>query len=150
MTERKASVFLCDEALFSLSGKITISGMYTQDLVVAGNEQQIGQLVFFFTIETPKSEPFKSLTLKVVFPGSDPIEAPTPTAVIPTASANPRRKSIIHRAPLLIPQPILRPGRIVASVIHESGEIEAGGFWVVTLEEAQKAIAANASVVKSG
>jgi hypothetical protein len=150
MAERKASAFVCDEALFSLTGKITISGMYTQDIVISSNEQQINQLVFVFTIETPISEPFKTLTLKVAFPGSDPIEVPAATAIAPIASADPRRKQIIYRQPVLIPQPTLRPGRIVASVVHESGEIEAGGFWVVSLEEAQKAFAAATSVVKAG
>jgi hypothetical protein len=142
MAERKASAFVCDEALFSLSGKITISGMYTQDIVISSNEQQITQLVFLFTVETPKSEPFKSLTMKVVFPGSDPIEAPALTAINPPASTDPRRKQITYRLPLLIPQPVLRPGRIVASVVHEDGEMEAAGFWVVTMEEAQKTVAA--------
>jgi hypothetical protein len=36
---------------------------------------------------------------------------------------------------------ILRPGRIVASVVHEGGEMEAGGFWVVNVVEVQKAAA---------
>jgi len=147
VAERKAFAFLCDEALFSLTGKITISGMYAHDLIIPSNEQQINQLVFFFTIETPKSKPCESLTLKVTFPGSDPIEAPASLAVVP--NTDPRRKLIIYRQPLLIPMPILRPGRIVASVVHESGEIEAGGFWVVTLEEAQKALATAATAAKT-
>jgi hypothetical protein len=149
MTERKASVFVCDEVLFSLTGKVTISGMYTQDIVISGEEQQIGQLAFFFTIETPKSEPFKSLLLKIAFPGSDPIQTPAPVTTQPNFSNDDRRKSIIHRQPLLIPLPILRPGRIVASVVHESGEIEAGGFWVVSVEEAQKAMAAATAKAKN-
>jgi hypothetical protein len=50
---------------------------------------------------------------------------------------------------MLIPMPILRPGRIVASVVHESGEMEAGGFWVISLEEAQQALAAASAVTKT-
>lgn len=135
---RKASAFVCDEALFSLTGKITISGLYTQDIIIVSNEQQINQLLFFFTVETPKSEPFKSATLKITFPGGEPVLVPMITIIPPTSLDDDRRKSMVFRQPVLVPMPILRPGRIVASVLHEGGEMEAGGFWVVTLEEAQK------------
>jgi hypothetical protein len=94
-----------------------------------------------FTIETPISDPFKSLTLRVSFPGSEPIEMIAPTGTPLRAGSDSRRRQIVYRLPLLTPQPILRPGRIVATVIHENGEMEAGSFWVVTLEEAQMALA---------
>ncbi len=135
---RKASAFVCDEALFSLTGKITISGLYTQDIVIVSNEQQINQLVFLFTVETSKSQPFKSAMLKIAFPGGDPVLVPMMTVIHPASIDDDRRKSMVFRQPVLVPMPILRPGRIVASVLHEDGEMEAGGFWVVTMEEAQK------------
>jgi hypothetical protein len=150
MTERKASAFVCDEALFSLSGKITISGMYTQDILIAGNEQQISQLVFFFTIETPISQPFDFIKLRATLPASEPVEVAPAITMPQTLSADPRRRQIIFRLPMLIPMPVLRPGRMVASVIHEGGEMEAGGFWIVSLEEMQKAAAGEAKPYVQG
>jgi hypothetical protein len=138
MTERTASVFVCDEVLFSLTGKVQVIGMYTQDIVIPSEELPVNQLVFFFTVHTLRTDPFHSLKFRIDFPGSNPIEYEIPPFVA-QATQDHRRKQIIYRQPVLTQQQILRPGRIVASVIHERGEIEAGGFWIMTAEEARKA-----------
>jgi hypothetical protein len=138
MTERTASVFVCDELLFSLTGKVQAIGLYTQDIVIPSEELLINQLIFFFTVQTPRTDPFHSLKFKVAFPGSDPIEMEILPLVV-QANHDERRKQIVYRQAMLTQQQMLRPGRIVTSVIHERGEIEAGGFWIMTAEEARKA-----------
>ena len=140
--ERRASVLVCDEMMYSLTGKVTLAGIYIQDIVIPGPALQMNQLVFFFTVETPKEEPFRSLTYKVQLPGSPPVLQPTPIIVHNIGATDPRRKKITFRQPLLIQQPVLLPGRIEASVIHENGEIDAGGIWIITAEEASAAAAA--------
>jgi len=136
MPGRKATVIICDDALFSLGGKINISGMYSYDVIIPTSEQQIAQLVFLFTVLTSKEEPLKTLTLKITFPGSEPINFPGNLTGLPHRIPD-DRKTIVYQQPVLVPLPILRPGKIVASVVHEAGEIEAGSLWVVTLEDAQ-------------
>jgi hypothetical protein len=128
MASRHATVIICDEILFSLTGKFNILGNYTADLSIPQNPTQLPQLVFLFLIETDATDPFQSLSLRVAFPDSEPIKHSIPTFANPVTLERPR--STI-RWPLLIPQPSLRPGPIEAKVIHEKGELIAATPWVV-------------------
>jgi hypothetical protein len=131
MIDRKASVFACDDLHQSLNGKLTISGMYAQDIVIAGEEVMAPQLIFFFMIEGPLADPFKNITLKVVLPGEAAQEQPISVGPMPP-SVDPRRNRMLMKIPYLISRPILRPGKIETIVIHEKGELDAGGVWVVS------------------
>jgi hypothetical protein len=131
MSERRASVFVCDELFFTLVGKVTISGMYTtNDIAIPGDELRAAQMVFVFLIETPVEDPLMSITLKVTFPGSDPVIVPPQNMGFFT---DPRRKVMVSKQPFLIQQPLLRPGRIETAVIHDKGEINAGDIWITSL-----------------
>lgn len=129
MIPRHASVFICDEILISLTGKYNILGNYTGDIAIPSEPAPAAQLVFLFVIETDVKDLYQSLALQVTLPGSPPIKQAIP--VIPQIPLLPDRPRWSMRWPLLIPQPLLRPGRIEAKVIHESGELTAGTPWIV-------------------
>ncbi|PPQ17933.1 hypothetical protein CV770_18370 [Bradyrhizobium sp. AC87j1] len=131
MDSRTASVIVCDDALFGLTGKAFLNGVYTTDIMIPGELLMVQQLVFYFTVETPKAKPFKSVTLRVSPPGSVPSQVEVPLASL-QAAQNPNRPSMILRGPLLIQQLVLRPGKIEAKVITETEELDAGGIWVVS------------------
>jgi hypothetical protein len=129
MIERKAIAFACDEVSWTITGKITISGIYTGDISLPQLELRVAQIVFFFIMETDVADPFQTITLRVTLPGIAPEFLPVP--IFPTVH-NEGRQRVVIRQPFLISNPTLRPGRIVMSLIHERGEIEAGSIWVTT------------------
>jgi hypothetical protein len=129
MIPRHASVFICDELLFSLTGKFNLFGNYTGDITIPADPTPVTQLIFYFIVETDVTNPFQSLTLQVTLPDSIPIVQPIP--VLPQVAIQQGRPRWTIRWPLLIPQPSLRPGRIEAKAIHESGELIAGTPWIV-------------------
>ena len=63
---RTASMIVCDDILFGLTGKAFLQGVYTGDITIHGNALAVPQLIFYFTVETSKEKPFKKMTLKVV------------------------------------------------------------------------------------
>jgi hypothetical protein len=145
MSERKASFLVCDDLLFSMNGKVNLTGIYTQDIVISTEELQLPQLIFFFVVETPKDQLFQKITFRIELPGLPPADSEFPVGVRKAALLDDRRKMITWRHPIMLQQPILRPGRVSASVIHETGTIDAGGIWIITLEEAQRGASLDAS-----
>jgi hypothetical protein len=130
--ERRASVIVCDEVLFALTGKVFLQGVYPSDITIFGQEISYPQLVFYFTAETSKEYPFKKMTLKVVPPGMPPALLDVPIETIPQ-TRNPDRPKMVIRAPILIQQILLRPGKIETAVITEVEELDAGGMWVASI-----------------
>jgi hypothetical protein len=133
MISRHASVFVCDELLVSLSGKFNILGNFTGDISIPADPTPVAQLVFLFIIEADANDPFRSLAMQVTLPGSAPVTQQVP--VIAQVPVLPGRPRWTMRWPLLINQPILRPGRVEAKVIHENGELIAGTPWIVMLAQ---------------
>jgi hypothetical protein len=131
MAERRASVIVCDEILYAMTGKAFLQGVYQSDIMIPGQELTIQQLVFYFSAETPRDNPFKKIVLKVIPPGMPPSQVDV--ALPPTPNLTPDRNKMILRAPLLLQQPILRPGKIETIVVTESEELDAGGAWVVSV-----------------
>jgi hypothetical protein len=129
MIRRSASVIVCDDILIGLTGKVHLQGVYPSDITIPGDVLSINQLVFYFTAETPKDKPFKKLVLKVTPPGAGPTQIEIPLSSVSQVS-NPERPKMILRAPLLMQQVLLRPGKIEAKVITESEELDAGGIWI--------------------
>src|SRR5579872_480683 len=130
MTERSASVLVCDNILFDVTGKAYLHGLYPGDITMPGDELLVNQLVFYFTIQAPKTTkmtPFEIVTLRVTPPGATMSELSIPVANLVHAP-NPNRPFMILRAPLLIQQLVLRPGKIETKVIVDGEEIDAGGF----------------------
>jgi hypothetical protein len=135
MASRQAMVLVADEIYFNLHGKAILQGVYNSDLVINSDEMKAPQLVFYFSIETDLSEPFQSLGIEITFPGSEPIKQPVlvppPQFLTAQVQANPTRSRWYTRHPVLIPAPVLRPGRIEVKVIHESGEIKLIAPWII-------------------
>jgi hypothetical protein len=129
MIPRHATVIICDELLFSITGKINLLGSYTGDITIPTDPTQVGQLLFYFLVETDVQDPYKSLTFQVTLPQANPVTQIVP--VVPQIQILSGRPRYTVRLPLLIPQPLLHPGRIEAKVIHESGELIAGTPWIV-------------------
>jgi hypothetical protein len=123
---------------FNLIGKAILQGIYHTDLAIPTIPSVAQQLLFYFMMETTIDEPFQSLAVEVTLPETQPVRQPVyvlpPAAII---AANPDRTHLYYRHPLLIPNPSLRPGRIVAKVIHESGEMILATPWITHLAPAQ-------------
>ena len=136
MADRHASLLVADEIYFNLYGKAILQGIYHHDLGIAVDPSPVPQLVFFFIAETDQSDPFQSFAVEATLPGSEPVRAEVP--LMPAAiviAANPGKRRLYYRHPLLVPAPLLRPGEIKARLIHEKGEIVVTAPWIV---QAQK------------
>ena len=99
MTERRAFFLVCDDLLMALNGKITIVGAYSNDIIIASDPFTIGQLVFWFQIETPIAKPLQKLELQVSLPGdeSGPRRLDVPLSVLSPTSAAAGRTKITYR-----------------------------------------------------
>jgi hypothetical protein len=130
---RQATLLVADEFYLNLHGKAVLHGIYPGDLIIPLDPSNAPQLIFYFTIETDISEPFKSLMTEITLPGAAPVRTPALVAFPLTGAEGQAR--LIYRQPVLIPGPTLRRGRIEAKVIHESGEIE---VWAPSITLAQR------------
>jgi hypothetical protein len=135
MNGRRAFVLVCDDALFSLSGKVTLAGVYPGDITISGDELTVAQLIFFFTIETPKEDVFSNIKLRVTLPSLAPVTMEIPMPALPT-NIDARRTKYVLKLPFLIQQPQLKPGRIETVVILDDDEIDAGGIWITSVAQA--------------
>jgi hypothetical protein len=142
MIERKASVIVCDDFLISLQGKFVMTGVYPSDIVIPSDGVSAPQLVFFFMIEGPREDPFKSLSVKITFPGEATIKVDLPVGVTASSAIFPDRKKVTVKQPVLVQQPVLRAGRVETIVDHDKGEIDAGGIWITAAAEWNAAQAA--------
>jgi hypothetical protein len=120
MIPRQATVIVCDEFFTSLTGKMTLSGIYTGDIVIPSSPIIAGQLIFFFIVEGNVSDPFNLLELEIALPGETPVRISVPVHAMEVLPDRPRT---IYRWPLLISPAILIAGPIIAKVIHEKGEM---------------------------
>jgi hypothetical protein len=112
---------------------MTVLGLYTGDLIIPFEGITLQQLVVMFLIEGGLTDPYRSITLQVSLPDTEPRMQPIPLEAPVTAGQG--RTTMAIRYPFLIPQPILRSGRIETKVIHEKGELIAGYQWISTQEQ---------------
>ena len=124
---RQASVLISDDLWVSLVGKFIINGVYTKDIIIPTDPTVGVQLVFLFQISTEIDDLFEKLQVQVTLPGQPPTTAEIPIA--PFFPAPGHTRWLLHW-PLLARQPVLRPGRIEAKVIHEKGEIPTVTPWI--------------------
>jgi hypothetical protein len=130
MADRQATMLVADDLLVALNGKLHFSGIYPGDIAIPADPTIVSQLVFYFMVETDLKEPLQSLALEISLPQSEPIRLPGP-AIQPPTVILPGRTRQFYRWPQLVQSVFLRPGKIQAKLIHESGEIIVGGPWVV-------------------
>lgn len=130
---RQAAVLVCDDAFVSLNGKITLSGIYTADIAIPAPQITVGQLVFLFVIESDVSDPYQIINLHISLPGEKPVQVSVPTAQ--NAPMTAERTKLTIKWPVLVPQPVLRPGEIKTKLIHERGEMEIGAAWITHTQQ---------------
>ncbi len=123
-------LLVADEIYYNLHGKAILQGIYSGDLGIPTDPSPAPQLLFFFMMETDLTDPFKSLAVEVTLPGSPPVRNQVFVTFPVPLAAHEGRSRLFYRHPLLIQRPMLRPGRIEAKVIHESGEIIVGAPWI--------------------
>ncbi|MGO9486764.1 MAG: hypothetical protein ACLPX9_19690 [Rhodomicrobium sp.] len=128
----QASLLVSDDLLIALNGKWTIVGVYTGDIVVPSGGLVVPQMVFIFMVRVGVGELFERLEVEVLFPKEAEPRRQVPPLMIDQTAIPKGRKQISLKWPFLISQPTLNPGRIQAKLIHDKGEIEVPGPWVVT------------------
>jgi hypothetical protein len=101
----------------------------TADIVIGADEVTTNQIVFVFQLDCDSSDPFSSAILEVKIPGDAPRQLQVP---LPTFNQIEGRSRWTLRWPFLLQMARLRPGRIQTRVLHDKGEIDAGGIWIVT------------------
>jgi hypothetical protein len=143
MADRFATVLVADEIYYNLHGKAILQGIYNADIGISSEEQRAQQLIFFFMVETDIQNPFRSLQVRVTLPGNDPVVSPVPILWPWPQGVPPDRVRMFIKWPLLIPSPVLRPGRIEAKAIHESGEISAAVPWIIGPQNSAAKISSN-------
>ena len=131
MSERQATLLVADELLVSVTGKFIVQSVFTSDIVLATDPMLVAQLIFFFLIECDIQNPFQTLAVQVTLPGESPVTSAVPIVRPAPDSIPPGRTRWINRWPIVYSLPTLRPGRIEAKVIHESGEIAVTAPWIV-------------------
>jgi hypothetical protein len=129
MKSWKASMLVCDDVLVSLSGKFNLLGMYTSDLGVPADPTMANQLVFFFIVEGDLEDRPGSIVLEVTFPGGDTRQTELSAPLSP-GPPPPDRKKWYVRAPFLVQNVALRPGRIEGKLKHDGAELAVQGPWI--------------------
>jgi hypothetical protein len=136
VSKLKTSVLVCDELFFTLTGKQLAQGIYTtDDIAIPSSEHRAPQLVFIFSIECPLDDFMSSATFKIELPDTPPhvhtvpVAPPNPMMV----AANPARKVWSFMHPVLVQQPLLKPGVIKTTLITEHEEVDCGTIWITSL-----------------
>jgi hypothetical protein len=126
---RQATLVVCDEIQFSLSGKITAIGIYTGDIAIMADGVRQNQLCFLFLLESEIAEqPSESISVSVTLPGHGEIKGTTP--IFPVQEWPAERTRWYFRFPLLGQFLLLRPGRIEARVFIDGDEIGVTAPWI--------------------
>lgn len=129
---RQASLLVADEIYYNLYGKAILQGIYNGDLTIPVDPSTSPQLIFYFMVEVDISESLRTLAVEVNLPGNQPVRHFVP--IVPAEfikSTVQGRTRAYYRHPMLMQAPVLRPGRIEAKIIYESGEIEVMAPWIV-------------------
>lgn len=128
MIPRQATLLVADEIYYNLLGKAILQGIYHSDLIIPKDPTTAPQLLFYFIMESDIADPFRSLAVEVTLPESKPVRNQV-FVTIPLPPTEGRTR-LFSRHPLLIQAPVLRPGRIEAKIIHDTGEIIVGAPWI--------------------
>lgn len=125
---REAYVIVCDDIRTEASGKMIIIGAYTGDIAIFADSDSSPQLTFYFRAECDVDDPFAFIRFEVTLPGEEPavFEAALPP---PPPMPLERRRAYVRHIMRIAPA-TLRPGKIVAKVVHEKGEIPLSSGWI--------------------
>jgi hypothetical protein len=126
-----ASVIVCDDVRAEASGKLIAIGIFTTDIAIFSDEHTAPQLQFLFYAECETNDPFKSIRFEVTLPGEQPVFSEIQK--LPPPPPVPGRSRAFMRQIITIAPAALRPGKIIAKVIHERGEIPLSAGWVTKI-----------------
>jgi|SRR5208282_4581275 len=129
---RQAFVTVCDDVRIEINGKLIMIGVYPNHIIVPAEPFVASQLVFNFYAESDINDPFTSVTLEVTLPKQPPQRMEVPLGV-PAQPISPGWTRWYVRYPLTLRPAVLHFGKIVARVIHDKGELEAGAPWVLSV-----------------
>jgi hypothetical protein len=132
MNPRQAMGIVADDLLYSLSGKMVLSGMYSGHITIPADLTPIGQLAILFLVEGDRDDPLRSVAAEVTLPGSTPIRQEYPMPPAGDFTGTVAATKWFAKLPFLLAAPMLRPGRIDAKIIHDSGEISVSLPWIIT------------------
>jgi hypothetical protein len=128
---RQAFVTICDDVRIEISGKLIMIGVYTNHIIIPTEPFIAPQLVFNFYAESDINDPFTSVTFEVNLP-QQPIQRVDIPLGMPAKPVNPQWTRWFVRQPMIVRPAILHFGRIDTKVIHDRGELEAGGAWILS------------------
>ncbi len=129
--DRQVSVLVADDIRTEISGKFVIIGAYTQDIRIASDPFYAWQLWFLFEIESDIDDPFLYLVLEVTLPEQPTVSLHVPeTTLRAWSQAAPGRSRRKLTQPLVVHPAVVRPGRIIARMVHERGGTEAVAPWI--------------------
>jgi hypothetical protein len=126
---RQATVLVADDWSHTLTGKFNLVGAYNTDISIPLDPTLAAQLVFLFIVETSTDDPFQKLEVHVALPGGDSRHLVLPLHQFVLRPSDQRRWCV--RYPLLFLNPLLRPGPIEATVIHEKGTISTAAPFII-------------------
>jgi hypothetical protein len=127
---RQAFVTICDDVRVETSGKLILIGVYpNHHLAIPTEPFGATQLVFNFYAESDITEPFTSVTLEVTLPKQPAQRFDMPMGIPSPPQPGWTRWFVRH--PMVLRPAVLYFGRITTKVIHDKGETEATGGWVV-------------------
>lgn len=136
MKSWNANLLICDDLMFSLSGKMTAIGIYTGDIGIPTSEHRTGQLIFMFMLQGDLTEqPTEPMVLEVTFPGEQPHSMTLPPPVFGQNFEGSGRTKWFQRTPFMIQNVILRPGQIKTRIRYGKLELNPGSPWITAQDQ---------------
>ena len=62
---RRASVIVADELTLHMNGKVNLTGVYSNDIVIPASPILVSQLMFLFIIEASPDDIYKNLSVSI-------------------------------------------------------------------------------------
>ena len=105
---RQATVVVADDALYSLSGKLNLSGVYGTDISIPFDPTHAAQLIFCFIIEAEPDDPYQQIVVRVELPGGDSRQMQLAMHTFVSGEAD--RDSVVRKVSAFVPSPRVETG----------------------------------------
>ncbi|MCX7361150.1 MAG: hypothetical protein NTV97_04615 [Alphaproteobacteria bacterium] len=130
MKSWNTTLLVCDDVMYSITGKVSVFGVYTGDIGIPNDAHLAPQLIFFFVIDGDLSErPILPLKLEIKLPEEDARSVMISPPILPNPAPEGRTKWYM-RHPFLVSSAILRPGRIEAKIVYDGEDISLSAPWI--------------------
>jgi hypothetical protein len=140
-------MFVCDDVAFSITGKINVTGIFTNDIIIPFNPTPLPQVSFLFAIDFPLEKGYAPVAIEIQLPKEpDPRIIPLPKQDIVFLPGRTRRSAKI---PYLLQNAVVHCGKIEAHIVCEEHRVYAGRMWVNT-QDTFAELLKNAGATPSG